>query len=97
MLLINENEELPADLVLLASSHPDASCYIQTSSLDGEKNLKLRRAPKNFDRLIASGREFDPIDLLVAGQIVAEAPNGNLYSFNGKMNIGQKFFPLTQE
>lgn len=48
-LLINENEDFPADMVLLATSQPDAACYIQTSSLDGEKNLKIKRTPKNLE------------------------------------------------
>ena len=28
LLLINENEEFPADMILVASSYPDASCFI---------------------------------------------------------------------
>ena len=84
-------------MILVASSYPDSSCFIQTSSLDGEKNLKTKRAPKNLDKLIPSGIDFHPSDILVTGQVVAEPPNGNLYSFNGKMNTGHKFFPLTQE
>ena len=95
LLLINENEEFPADMIIVASSYPDAACFIQTSSLDGEKNLKTKRAPKSLDRLIPSGIDFHPSDILINGKVVAEPPNGNLYSFNGKMNIGQKFFPLT--
>ena len=49
ILLIGSDEEFPADMVMMASSAPDASCYVQTSSLDGEKNLKTKRAPKKFD------------------------------------------------
>lgn len=45
----------PADLVLMASSDPTASCYIQTSSLDGEKALKTRKIPKNLDIVVPSG------------------------------------------
>jgi len=37
----------PADMILLASSSK-GECYIQTSSLDGEKNLKKRRLPKDI-------------------------------------------------
>ena len=28
LLLINENEEFPADMILVASSFPDASCFV---------------------------------------------------------------------
>ncbi len=40
------NERFPADLILLAASSLDGKVYIQTSSLDGEKNLKLRTVLK---------------------------------------------------
>jgi magnesium-transporting ATPase (P-type) len=34
----------PADLILLSSSNEGNVAYIETASLDGEKNLKLRTA-----------------------------------------------------
>lgn len=37
----------PSDLILIESSN-DGACFIQTSSLDGEKNLKKRLKPKDF-------------------------------------------------
>ena len=37
-----------ADLILIESSN-DGTCFIQTSSLDGEKNLKKRMKPKDFN------------------------------------------------
>ena len=48
-LMINEGEIFPADLILLNSSISDGTAYIQTSSLDGEKNLKKRLIPKNLE------------------------------------------------
>jgi magnesium-transporting ATPase (P-type) len=98
LLLVNENEDFPADMVIVASSTPDASCYIQTSSLDGEKNLKTKRAPKFFDQLIPSGGEFNPSDILITAQAEAEPPNGSLYSFAGNLRVGKKkTFALNHE
>ena len=34
----------PADMVLLSSSNPEGVCYIETMNLDGETNLKIKKA-----------------------------------------------------
>jgi P-type E1-E2 ATPase len=41
---VEENDFFPADLILLASSAEGGSAFIETASLDGEKNLKPRNA-----------------------------------------------------
>jgi magnesium-transporting ATPase (P-type) len=53
LILLIENEETPADLLLVYSKSSTAYAYIETSNLDGEKNLKsklpLRKYKDNFD------------------------------------------------
>ena len=38
-------EEFPADLLLLGTSKESGMCYVETSNLDGETSLKIRKAP----------------------------------------------------
>ena len=45
-LLVKNREMIPADMVLFASSNDGGSAYIETSSIDGETNLKLRNSPR---------------------------------------------------
>ena len=44
IVMVRKDEVLPCDLIFLASSEETGMCYIETSSLDGEKNLKSRMA-----------------------------------------------------
>lgn len=48
----SDGETFPADLLHLTSSN-EGDCYIKTSSLDGEKNLKKRVILKDFDQIIS--------------------------------------------
>lgn len=45
VVLIRNREMIPADIVILASSADNGNAYIETSSIDGETNLKLRSSP----------------------------------------------------
>lgn len=42
---IQEDEIIPCDALVLSSNLPDNKCFIETRSLDGETNLKVRKAP----------------------------------------------------
>lgn len=98
MVLVKTDDFFPADLVVMATSDPDAVCYIETSSLDGEKGLKTRKAPKNFDKILPSGTEqFRPDQFLCAGYCETELPHGNLYQFKGRIKIGKKRYRLEHE
>lgn len=47
--MIEEGDTFPADLFFLTSSAEEGNCFIKTSSLDGEKNLKKRVQIKDLD------------------------------------------------
>ncbi len=42
--VVKRDEFIPADLVILDSSGENGICYISSMNLDGETNLKVRRA-----------------------------------------------------
>ncbi|XP_041359163.1 probable phospholipid-transporting ATPase IA isoform X2 [Gigantopelta aegis] len=72
------NGFFPADLILLSSSEPQAMCYVETSNLDGETNLKLRQGIPRTATLLTT----DDLNNFL-GTIECELPNKHLYDFVG--------------
>ncbi|KAJ0037283.1 hypothetical protein Pint_23116 [Pistacia integerrima] len=49
---VKKDQFFPADILFLASTNSDGICYIETANLDGETNLKIRKAlEKTWDFL----------------------------------------------
>lgn len=48
LLKIRQDEQFPADFLILASDNRDGRVYIETASLDGETNLKVYSAKKEI-------------------------------------------------
>jgi phospholipid-translocating ATPase len=46
IIMLQDHETVPADLVVLKSSGENGTAYIETANLDGETNLKQRQALK---------------------------------------------------
>ncbi|KAG6549287.1 hypothetical protein Mapa_009273 [Marchantia paleacea] len=87
---VHADQFFPADLLFLASTNADGICYIETSNLDGETNLKIRKALE---------RTWDYIDEEKAadfkGMVECEQPNNSLYTFTGNLVIGKQTIPIT--
>ena len=91
IILVYENHIIPADMILIDSGFAEGTCYIETSSLDGEKTLKLKvsnihtqgfisddiRSNKAIEKLI------EPEKYIFNGFIKINAPNSNLNYING--------------
>lgn len=75
---IRNNDEIPADVVVLATSDADGACYIETKNLDGETNLKVRQALKCGEGIKHAG-DCEATRFWIE----SEAPLPNLYSYNG--------------
>ncbi|XP_064979061.1 phospholipid-transporting ATPase 3-like isoform X2 [Musa acuminata AAA Group] len=87
---VKQDGFFPADLVFLASTNPDGVCYIETANLDGETNLKIRKAlEKTWDYLAPE------IADKFKGEIQCEQPNNSLYTFTGNLIIESQTLPLS--
>ncbi|XP_057951462.1 putative phospholipid-transporting ATPase 9 isoform X2 [Malania oleifera] len=89
---VEKDEFFPADLILLSSSYEDAICYVETTNLDGETNLKLKQA---LD--VTSNLQDEPSFPAFKAIIRCEDPNANLYSFVGSLELEEQQYPLTPQ
>uniref|UniRef100_A0A8D2L177 Phospholipid-transporting ATPase n=1 Tax=Varanus komodoensis TaxID=61221 RepID=A0A8D2L177_VARKO len=71
IVLIKGKDYIPADTVLLSSSEPQAMCYIETSNLDGETNLKIRQGLP----LTSEIKDMDSL-MRLSGRIECEKGHG---------------------
>lgn len=87
---VKQDGFFPADLLFLASTNPDGVCYIETANLDGETNLKIRKAlERTWDYLSPDkASEFK-------GEVQCEQPNNSLYTFTGNLIIQKQTLPLS--
>ncbi|XP_019484036.1 PREDICTED: phospholipid-transporting ATPase IA [Hipposideros armiger] len=79
---VTNGEHLPADLISLSSSEPQAMCYIETSNLDGETNLKIRQGLP----ITSDIKDIDSL-MRISGRIECESPNRHLYDFVGNIRL----------
>jgi phospholipid-translocating ATPase len=82
VVLLRDNEQVPADIVVLSTSDPDGVCYLETKNLDGETNLKPRRAVNATSRILTEG------DIERSAFVLdSEPPHPNLYLYNGVLRF----------
>ncbi|TVY90815.1 putative phospholipid-transporting ATPase, partial [Lachnellula willkommii] len=88
---LKRNDPIPADIVLLYADGRDGIAYIETMSLDGETNLKIRRPPN-----LLSCESLVDISQCRASFAV-EDPNADLYQFHGRVTVNGQTSPVTQD
>ncbi|KAK3370344.1 hypothetical protein B0H63DRAFT_486826 [Podospora didyma] len=88
---LRRDDNMPADIVLLHATGPNGVAYIETMALDGETNLKSKRACP----LLA--KHCDSIAAMAScdAEIVTEDPNLDLYNFEGRATMNGETMPLT--
>lgn len=104
ILLVKNNESIPADLIVLATSDAQRICYVETKNLDGETNLKIRQAPA-ATAWIQTADQAASLNAVLQ----VEPPSTRLYTFSGKMvlpvvsqtastvNVDAEAIPLTSD
>ncbi|KAI9844794.1 MAG: hypothetical protein M1838_002030 [Thelocarpon superellum] len=75
---IYNDDQVPADIVILSTSDPDGACYVETKNLDGETNLKVRQA-LHSGRKIMHARDCERARFIIE----SEPPHANLYQYSG--------------
>jgi len=90
IVIVEKNQQLPADIFIINSSNPDGMCYVETMNLDGETNLKLKKAlDSTVDINLKTVSQFK-------GRLECDLPNSSLYTFKGNLSQGdQDPIPVT--
>ena len=84
VVLIQKGDELPADVIILASSEQQGSCFVNTVELDGETNLKIRSA---IEWTHSNYHKAPELIHELKCQCLVEEPSDRLYAFSGKLLI----------
>eukprot|EP00906_Rhabdomonas_costata_P025469 RCo036409 len=92
---LTDGEEVPCDLLLLASSDSEGVAYIQTANIDGEIDLKPRSSLAEVARVTHSSR-----DVLRPGfhlSLTCEPPNREIYSFNSTVVVDDQTLSVSSQ
>lgn len=82
---IVDNEPIPADVLICATSEDENVAFVETKNLDGETNLKSRSACPALTHLQTP---FDCADKRNAFRIDCDRPDTNLYKLNAAVVLG---------
>ncbi|XPS69948.1 hypothetical protein M3J07_002189 [Ascochyta lentis] len=88
---LDRDDAAPADLALLHSSGENSVAFVETMALDGETNLKSKQTTASMSKVIKQQEDV----ARCSAEFVIEDPNRDLYSFEGRVEMGGKQAPLT--
>lgn len=81
IIIVHKNHYIPADLLFLSAENEEGICYIETMQLDGETNLKIKKAlDETKDMREETIGQFQ-------GTVHCELPNSRLYQFTGNLDL----------
>ncbi|KAF7337884.1 Phospholipid-transporting ATPase [Mycena venus] len=88
---IVDDEQLPADILICATSEDENVAFVETKNLDGETNLKSRHAVPSLVHLRDAAACADPEN---AFRVDLERPDNNMYQLNGAVFAGDESSPV---
>ncbi|KAI6045617.1 hypothetical protein EDC04DRAFT_2865155 [Pisolithus marmoratus] len=91
---IMNNESIPADVLICATSEEDNVAYVETKNLDGETNLKSRNASPALTDLRTAAECADKLN---AFHIDCERPDTNMYKLNATLSRNSDRSPVDMQ
>ena len=96
LILVLENQQIPSDMIIIDSSLNEGMSYVETSSLDGEKNLKPKVANNILSGFFKNNLNAPEekvqncnnfYNMYIEGFCQSDAPNSDLHKLDGRMNV----------
>lgn len=87
---LEQDDQIPADCVLLYTSEKAGVCYIETSNLDGETNYKIKRSMVELANFLYGSDVqecMSNLNGLDDAVLKVENPNNKLYQFSGSIKL----------
>jgi len=84
---LKNNDSIPADIVICATSEEEDSCFIETKNLDGETNLKSRHAVPELAPILRTPLDCSRAEI----RVDAEGRDTNMYRLNASVVLSDRF------
>ena len=91
---ILDNESIPADILICATSEDENVTFVETKSLDGETNLKSRNAVPALTHLRTSSECASTHN---AFRVECDRPDVNMYKLHAGVRVGKEDFPVDMQ
>ncbi|KAG6335478.1 hypothetical protein ID866_3606 [Astraeus odoratus] len=88
---IMNNEPIPADILICATSEEDNVAYVETKNLDGETNLKSRNASQALTDLRTAA---DCADRRNVFTVECDRPDSNMYKLHAAVSRNKEKSPV---
>ena len=89
LIKIKNGDEIPADIVILATSEESSECYINEVNLNGETAIKQRKS------LFASSKLSENEATEISGSITIPIPCKDIQKVDGSVNSNGHSFPFS--